>query len=81
MGFSRHEYWSGLPFPAPETLSCGMWDLVPLPGMEPRLPALGVWSLSHQTTGEVPLCGFKSGPEAWQTALLTQRSVHPTPIL
>ena len=23
------------------TLSCGMWDLVPLAGMEPRLPALG----------------------------------------
>ena len=81
MGFSRHEYWSGLPFPAPGTLSCGMWDLVPWPGMEPRLPALGAWSLSQQTTREVPLCDFKSGTEAWQTALLTLCSVHPTPIL
>ena len=27
--------------------SCGMRDLVPQPGMEPRTPALGVWSLNH----------------------------------
>ena len=32
MGFSRQEYWSGLPFPSPGDL--------PNPGMEPRLPAL-----------------------------------------
>jgi len=32
MGFSRQEYWSGLPFPSP-------WDL-PDPGIEPRSPAL-----------------------------------------
>ena len=31
-GFSRQEYWSGLPFPSP-------WDL-PDPGIEPRSPAL-----------------------------------------
>ena len=35
------------------TLSCGMWDLVPWPGIEPRHPALGAWSLSHWTTREV----------------------------
>ena len=34
--------------------SCGMWDLVPRPGIELRPPALGVWSLSHRTTREVP---------------------------
>ena len=28
-------------------LSCGMWDLVPCPGIEPEFPALGVQSLSH----------------------------------
>ena len=33
---------------------CRMWDLVPWPGMEPRPPALGAWSLSHWTTKEVP---------------------------
>jgi len=32
MGFSRQEYWSGLPFPSPEDLSD--------PGIEPRSPAL-----------------------------------------
>ena len=32
MGFSRQEYWSGLPFPSPEDLSH--------PGIEPGCPAL-----------------------------------------
>ena len=32
MGFSRHEYWSGLPFSSPGDL--------PDPGIEPRSPAL-----------------------------------------
>ena len=31
-GFSRQEYWSGLPFPSPGDL--------PDPGLEPRSPAL-----------------------------------------
>ena len=31
MGFSRQEYWSGLPFPSPGDL--------PEPGIEPRSPA------------------------------------------
>ena len=35
-------------------LSCGMWDLAPCPGIEPRPPALGAQSLSHWTTREVP---------------------------
>ena len=35
-------------------LRYGMWDLVPCPGMEPRPTALGVRSLSHWTTKEVP---------------------------
>ena len=35
-----------------------MWDLVPWPGIEPGPPALGVWSLSHWTTREVPLFLF-----------------------
>ena len=32
MEFSRHEYWSGLPFPSPGNL--------PNPGIEPMSPAL-----------------------------------------
>ena len=37
-----------------EILSCGMWDLVFWPEIEPRPPALGEWTLSHWTTREVP---------------------------
>ena len=37
MGFSRQEYWSGLPFPSPRDL--------PHPGTEPGSPALQVDSL------------------------------------
>ena len=36
------------------SLSCGMWDLLPCPGIEPWPPALGAWNLSHWTTREVP---------------------------
>ena len=35
-------------------LSCGMRDLIPWPGIEPRSPVLGMWRLSHWTTREVP---------------------------
>ena len=35
--------------------SCGMWDLVSWPGIEPGPPALGAGSLSHWATREVPL--------------------------
>ena len=36
-------------------LSCSLWDLVPWPGIEPRPSALGMRSLSHWTTREVPV--------------------------
>ena len=47
MGFSRQEYWSGLPFPSPGDL--------PDPGIELGSPALGAQSLSHWTKREVPV--------------------------
>ena len=37
MDFSRHEYWSGLPFPSPGDL--------PNPGIQPKSPALQADSL------------------------------------
>ena len=37
-----------------QALSCGMWHLIPWPGILPRPPALGAWSLSHWTTREDP---------------------------
>ena len=36
------------------TLSCGMQNLFPWPGIKPRFPALGVRNLSHWTTRELP---------------------------
>ena len=38
--------------PAGKPNSCGLWDLVPWPGIKSGLPTLGAWSLSHWTTGE-----------------------------
>ena len=49
MGFSRQEYWSGLPFPSPANL--------PNPGIEPWFPALQAYSLpsDYQTKIGVPV--------------------------
>ena len=44
MGFSRQEYWSGLPSPPPGDF--------PNPGMEPMSPALQVDSLLSEPPGE-----------------------------
>ena len=43
MGFSRQEYWSGLPFSSPGGL--------PNPGIEPRSPALQADSLLTELQG------------------------------
>ena len=39
-------------------LSCSMWDLFSLPGIEPRPLALRVWSLNHWITREIPMQYF-----------------------
>ena len=44
MGFSRQEYWNGLPFPPPGDL--------PYPGMEPRSPALQADSSPAEPPGK-----------------------------
>ena len=49
--FSFFKVFIYLPVPG---LSCGMWDLVPWPGIKLGPPALGEWSISHWTTREVP---------------------------
>ena len=49
MGFSRQEYWTGLPFPSPGDL--------PDPGIEPRSPALQADSLPTELQGK-PLSLF-----------------------
>ena len=44
MGFSRQEYWSGLPFPSPGHL--------PHPGIKPWSPAVQVDSLPSEPPGK-----------------------------
>ena len=44
MGFTRQEYWSGLPVPSPRDL--------PNPGIEPRSPALQADSLASEPPGK-----------------------------
>ena len=44
---------------APPGLSCGMWDLVPWPGIELRPPAEGDQCLSHWTTRDIPKINLK----------------------
>ena len=43
MGFSRQEFWSGLPFPSPGDL--------PNPGIEPRSPSLQADALTSEAPG------------------------------
>ena len=50
MGFSRQEYWSGLPFPSPGDL--------PDPGIEPRSPALQADALTSEPPGK-PITAIK----------------------
>ena len=46
-------------------VSACMQELVPRPGIEPGLPALGVQSLTHWTTREVPPCSFNGDIMHW----------------
>ena len=46
MGFSRQEYWSGLPFPSPGDLSD--------PGIKPRSPAFQEDALPSEPRGKPP---------------------------
>ena len=52
MGFSRQEYWSGLPFPS-------LGDL-PNPGIEPRSPTLEADALTSEPPGKAHRTGFES---------------------
>ena len=52
MEFSRHEHWSGLPFPP-------LGDL-PNPGIEPRSPALQADSLPSKISGKPKNTGVGS---------------------
>ena len=61
MGFSRQEYWSGLPFPSPGDL--------PNPGIEPRSPALQADSLPSEPPGKPRIRLLKVKVKATQLCL------------
>ena len=74
----------------PRCVACGI--LVPRPGIEPVPPPLGVWSLNHWTTREVPkLCAFltnfflkrltlpmefRHGSKSWGAGLLMHKELQ-----
>ena len=65
MGFSRQEYWSGLPVPSPGDL--------PDPGVEPRSPALQADALSSEPPGK-PMRGVISKGESRRRELQTAQT-------
>ena len=54
MGFSRQEYWSGLPFPSPGDL--------PIPGTEPRSPTFQADALTSEPPGKPEAEGLLRTP-------------------
>ena len=63
MGFSRQEYWSGLPFSSPGGL--------PDPGIEPRSPALQAEALTSEPPGK-PLRAIKEILTQWTSQVDSQ---------
>ena len=57
MGFSRQEYWSGLPFPSPGDL--------PDPGIEPGSPALEADALTSEPPGKPSKHNVDVNLEVW----------------
>ena len=53
VGFSRQEYWNGLPFPSPGDL--------PDPGIEPRSPALRADTLPSEPPGKPEIVSYGQG--------------------
>ena len=70
MGFSRQEYWSGLPFPSPGDL--------PDPGIDPGSPALQADALTSEPAGDHLL---STDHTHLHRHLLVWRSPHPHPLL
>ena len=66
MGFSRQEYWSGLPFPSPGDL--------PNPGIEARSPALQADSLPPEPQGR----SLNNQVHFWKSRLVSTRTSPST---
>ena len=64
-------------------LCCGMWDLAPQTGIEPRPPALGSQSLSYRPPGQFPEQSFQLStvPNSTYNYLLCQHTAAELPML
>ena len=71
MGFSRQEYWSGLPFPSAGDL--------PNLGIEPRSPALQADALTSEPPGKPYRFFLKSHPQFNSVQLLSCVQIFATP--
>ena len=69
MGFSRQEYWSGLPFPSPGDL--------PDPGIKPRSPTLEADALTSEPPGK-QYGRPRFNPWVWK--IPKRRERLPTPV-
>ena len=67
MGFSRQEYWSGLPFPSPGDL--------PDPGIEPVSPGLQADSLPTELRGK-PYMGRRGNKDTSKDAIVLIQGTH-----
>ena len=77
MGFSRQEYWSGLPFPSPGDL--------PDPGMRtPFTSRPGILKLGQRGwLGWLRIClqSKRPGFDLWVGKIPWRRKWHPTPVI
>ena len=74
MGFSRQEYWSGLPFPSPGDL--------PDPGIEPGSPALEAGALTSEPPETTQFCkAIQFSSVAQSCPTLSDPMNHSTPDL
>ena len=69
MGFSRQEYWSGVPFPSPGDL--------PDPGIKPGSPALQADSFPTELPGKpsekIKTLPFKQGHQKFSSSVLLKK--------
>ena len=80
MGFSRQEYWSGLPLPSPGD--------IPDPGIEPRSPTLQADTLTSEPPGKPndkePTCQYRKqkrhGFDSWVWKIPWRREWQPTTV-
>ena len=69
MGFSRQQYWSGLPFPSPEDL--------PDPEIEPRSPTLQADALTSEPPGSPVVKNLPASAKDIRDMVLSQHQEDP----